>query len=38
MTVPAQLDLYAPITKRERDPKTGHLYVYGKITGSDLDL
>lgn len=37
MTVPAQLDLYAPITKRERDPKTGHLYVYGKITGSDLD-
>jgi hypothetical protein len=28
---------WAPITKRERDPKTGHLYVYGKITGPDLD-
>jgi hypothetical protein len=37
MTAPAQLEVFAPITKRERDPKTGHLYVYGKITGSDLD-
>lgn len=38
MTAPARLDVFAPITKRERDPKTGHLYVYGKITGPDLDL
>lgn len=37
MTAPARLDVFAPITKRERDPKTGHLYVYGKITGPDLD-
>lgn len=37
MAAPAQLEVFAPITKRERDPKTGHLYVYGKITGSDLD-
>lgn len=37
MTTPAVLEVFAPITKRERDPKTGHLYVYGKITGSDLD-
>lgn len=37
MTAPARLDVFAPITKRERDPKTGHLYVYGKITGPDVD-
>lgn len=37
MPAPARLDVFAPITKRERDPKTGHLYVYGKITGPDLD-
>ncbi|NUQ98857.1 MAG: hypothetical protein HOY79_20630 [Streptomyces sp.] len=37
MTTPAVLEVFAPITKRERDPETGHLYVYGKITGSDLD-
>lgn len=37
MTAPAVLEVFAPITKRERDPETGHLYVYGKITGSDLD-
>lgn len=29
--------LFAPITKREKDPATGHLYVYGKMTGPDLD-
>jgi len=29
--------LYAPITKREKDPDSGHLYVYGKLTGTDLD-
>jgi len=31
------LEVYAPITKKERDPQTGHLYVYGKVTGPDLD-
>jgi hypothetical protein len=35
--VPDLLEVYVPFTKREKDPKTGHLYVYGKITGSDLD-
>lgn len=28
----------ADITKTERDPVTGELYVYGKATGADLDL
>lgn len=37
MPAPARIDVFAPITKRERDPKTGHLYVYGKMTGPDLD-
>ena len=37
MAPPDLLEVYAPITKRERDPKTGHLHVYGKITGPDLD-
>src|SRR6185503_19686401 len=37
MALPAVLELYAPITKREKDPTTGHLYVYGKLTGTDLD-
>jgi hypothetical protein len=32
-----RLDVYTPITKREKDPATGHLYVYGKMTGPDLD-
>lgn len=32
-----RLDVYAPITKREKDTATGHLLVYGKITGPDLD-
>ncbi|HZP55045.1 hypothetical protein [Actinocrinis sp.] len=30
-------EVYVPITKKDRDPQTGHLYVYGKITGPDLD-
>jgi hypothetical protein len=37
VTAPDLLEVYAPIMKKERDPQTGHLYVYGKITGSDLD-
>lgn len=37
MALPAVLELYAPITKREKDPTSGHLYVYGKLTGTDLD-
>jgi hypothetical protein len=37
MPAPKQIDLYAAITKREKDPETGHLYVYGKMTGPDLD-
>ena len=37
MATPDLLEVYAPIIKRERDPKTGHLHVYGKITGPDLD-
>lgn len=37
MAVSDLLEVYVPFTKREKDPKTGHLYVYGKITGSDLD-
>jgi hypothetical protein len=37
VATPDLLEVYAPILKKEKDPKTGHLYVYGKITGSDLD-
>jgi hypothetical protein len=37
VATPDLLEVYAPITKKERDPKTGHLHVYGKITGPDLD-
>ncbi len=29
---------FAPITKREKDPETGYLTVYGKMTGPQLDL
>jgi len=32
------LTLFAPIVKSEKDPVTGHLTIYGKMTGSDLDL
>lgn len=28
----------APIVKSEKDPETGHLTVYGKLAGPDLDL
>jgi len=37
VTAPDLLEVYAPITKKERDPNTGRLHVYGKITGPDLD-
>lgn len=32
------IDVFAPITKREKDPVTGYVTVYGKMTGADLDL
>jgi hypothetical protein len=32
------IDVYAAITKREKDPVTGFWTVYGKATGPDLDL
>jgi hypothetical protein len=32
------LHVFAPITKRERDPESGHLIVYGQLTGPGLDL
>jgi hypothetical protein len=32
------IELFAPITKREKDPVTGHITVFGKMTGPDLDL
>lgn len=37
MAVSDLLEVYAPILKKEKDPETGHLWVYGKITGPDLD-
>lgn len=32
------INVYAPITKSEKDPETGFVTVYGKMTGPDLDL
>lgn len=37
MTLLDEREVFVPITKKDRDPETGHLYVYGKITGPDLD-
>ena len=32
------IEIFAPITKREKDPVTGYVTVYGKMTGADVDL